>query len=573
VKLRGFLSVYALLVTSAVGMVAQDTVIVRPGRAPSQSSALPQWAVDFFNASTTTRVVGELTVSSDTTYSGDLAVLDGPLVIAGTVEGTVVAINANVEIRDGASITGDVFVLGGTLRDEMGSRVEGSMRRISTQVSVRLVNDRLELTDEPRPTTPRTRPSYQDGARTSASILLGLGGTYNRVEGLPMRLGVKFGWRKADTHVQLRGYGIFRTAREFKTSLKGIGYYVDGTLRLGGSRDRSSWSWSPSVTFGGRAFEVVKPTQGWPLAINEVGWATFLWHRDYRDYFLQTGFSGFVDIEPARHLTLSGEVARVEEQSIDARDPWTPFRKDQPWRINPIIDAGDYTLITTTAEFDSRPSRRVGASGWYARLAWDHGNGENIIENPLPTSVRDPLPTDSYKFDRATIDLRRYQRFGRRGQLRLRALWEGTIGRDPLPIQRRYSLGGPDPMNGYAFRAFACNAGVTDFADVGLCDRLLLFQAEYRGRLDFDWSSSNYTALADDDDWGFWDWEDGFWFDGPTLILLGNAGTGWLEGNSPGPLNFDLGAGLEIGSVQFYVAKAIKEGEPVRVTLRIERRF
>ena len=79
--------------------------------------------------------------------------------------------------------------------------------------------------------------------------------------------------------------------------------------------------------------------------------------------------------------------------------------------------------------------------------------------------------------------------------------------------------------------------------------------------------------LGDDDGWGFWDWEDGFWFDGPTIVLFGNAGTGWLDGQSPGPLNFDVGAGIEIGSVQFYVAKAIKEGEPVRVTLRIERRF
>jgi hypothetical protein len=527
-RLRGLLAAAALLAISATTAVAQDTLVVGPGPAPSQSSALPQWAVEFFNAATTTSVVGGLTVRSDTTYDGDLAVVDGPLVIAGTVNGTVVAINASVEIWDGASITGDVIVLGGTLRDEMGSRVEGSMRRVSTQVPVRVVDGILEMTDEPRTTsTRRTRPSYSDRSRTSASILLGLGGTYNRVEGLPLRLGLKFGWRKSNTRVELRGYGIFRTAREFKTSINGIGYYADGTIRFGGSRDRGSWAWSPSVTFGGRAFEVVKPTQGWPLAINEVGWATFLWHRDYRDYFLQTGFSGFVDVDPVRYLKLSGEVARVEEQSIDQRNPWTPFRKDQPWRINPIIDAGDYTIVTTAAEFDSRPSRRVGASGWYVRVAWDHGIGENIVENPLPTSVREPLPTDSYKYDRATVDLRRYQRFGRRGQFRLRALWEGTIGRDPLPIQRRYSLGGPDPMNGYAFH----------------------------------------------DDWGFWDWEDGFWFDGPTLILLGNAGTGWLEGNSPGPLNFDLGAGIEIGSVQLYFAKAIKEGEPVRVTLRIERRF
>ncbi|UCG85669.1 MAG: BamA/TamA family outer membrane protein [Gemmatimonadota bacterium] len=566
------LTIGGLLMLPVSGVAAQDTVLVRPRQAPSRTSELRQWAVDFFNAATTTRVIGELTIESDTTYTGDLAVLDGPLLVEGTVDGTVVAINADVHIGSGASITGDVYVLGGRMRDEVSSRVAGSMRRVSTRVSVRLVGGRLELLDEPRAVAEtRRRPSYPTYA--GASILIGLGDTYNRVEGLPLRLGARFYWRGRGTRVELRGYGIFRTARELDTSIDGIGYYLDGTVRLGGGRDRYSWSWLPGVTLGGRAFEVVKPTLDWPLTLHEVGWASFLWRRDYRDYFLQTGFSGFVNIHPLRYLTLSGEVARVEEQSIDARDAWTPFRRDQEWRPNPFIDAGDYTLVTVGAEYDSRPSRRVGASGWYVRLAWDHGIGENIVENPLPASVRDPLPTDSYKYDRATIDLRRYQRFGRRGQFRLRALWAGTIGRDPLPIQRRYSLGGPDPLNGYAFRAFTCNEAVGNFGEVGLCDRILLFQAEYRGRLGFDWFRGDYRVFADDDDWGFWDWEDGFWFDGPTIILLGNAGTGWLDGQSPGPLNFDVGAGIEIGSVQFYAAKAIKEGEPVRVTLRIERRF
>jgi hypothetical protein len=570
VRLRRVIAVAGFLLLPLGELVAQDRAQIGP--APSRTSELRQWAVDFFNASGTTRIVGPLTIESDTTYAGDLAVLDGPLVVDGTVNGTVVAINADVEIRSGATIRGDVYVLGGRMRDEMSSRVAGTMRRVSSLVSVRLVRGRLELLEQPRTTRiTRRRPSYRTYA--DASLLVGLGGTYNRVEGLPARLGARLDWRRGSTRVQLEGYGIFRTAREFETDDKGIGYHAEGSIRFGSTRDRTSWAWSPGITLGGRAFEMVRPTQDSPLTLHEVGWAALLWRRDYRDYFLQTGFSGFIDIYPLRYLTVSGEVARVEEQSIEARDAWTPFRRDEVWRPNPSIDAGDYTLVTVAAEFDSRPSRRVGASGWYLRLAWDRGVGENVIENPLSPEVRDPLPLDSYVYDRATVDLRRYERFGRRGQIRLRALWEGTIGRDPLPIQRRYSLGGPDPLNGYAFRAFSCNDAVGSFGLVGLCDRILLFQAEYRGRLHFDWSESDYGEWIGADDWGFWDWEDGFWLDGPTIVLLGNAGTGWLDGQSPGSLHFDIGAGLEIGSVQLYVAKAIEEGEPVRVTLRIERRF
>ncbi len=126
----------------------------------------------------------------------------------------------------------------------------------------------------------------------------------------------------------------------------------------------------------------------------------------------------------------------------------------------------------------------------------------------------------------------------------------------------------------------------TDPAITGLCDNVLLFQGEYRGRLSFDWFSGDdddfgrrYGAtrhhtrrddVVDDSDF---DWFDDGWFDGPTLVLFSNAGAGWLAGQSVGTLNFDVGAGIELGGLGFYVAKAIKEDEPVRVTLRISRRF
>jgi hypothetical protein len=73
-----------------------------------------------------------------------------------------------------------------------------------------------------------------------------------------------------------------------------------------------------------------------------------------------------------------------------------------------------------------------------------------------------------------------------------------------------------------------------------------------------------------------WDWDgDWFDFDGPSLVLFSNAGTGWIASRSNGipSLNWDVGAGIEMGSVGLYAAKAIRSGEPLRLTLRIERRF
>ncbi len=554
-----------LLAVIPVGLSSQDTVLVAPqGQVPSQAVA-ERSAVDFFNRSTTTRIVGALTVDREARYSGDVAVLEGPVVVEGVIEGSLVVLNADVEIRSSAMIGGDVIVFGGRLVDEVGADVRGSLRRYSRSVNLRLIDERLELL-EPA-TTERRERRRRYYTRSDASIILSLGGTYNRVEGLPLKLGARFRWSSPAVFTELRGYGIFRSARNFDTDINGIGYGVDASVRIGRTT---------GITLAGRFYDVVRPTQDWPLELNEVGWATFLWHRDYRDYFLQRGVSGSITIEPVRHVSLTGALGRVEESSIDDRDPWTPFRGDEPWRPNPPVDEGDYTLVSATAEFDSRPSRRSTRSGVLLRLRWDRGIGENVMQQPLPESVRAPLPNESYTYDKGLADLRLYQRVGRRGQLRLRGMWSGTIGSDPLPIQSRHSLGGPDPLNGYAFGAFACDEALGEVAHLGLCDHVLLFQAEYRGNLSFDWVGDAFdhrTTRRPDPEPDFWGWHDGFWFDGPVIVLMSNAGTGWLDGEEVGSLNFDLGAGIEFGSAGLYFAKALKDGEPLRVTLRIERRF
>jgi hypothetical protein len=550
-----------LAVVQPMAAAAQEQVESTGAEVPARAADVEPWAVAVFNRQGTTAIVGEHHIESDRRYSGDVAVLDGPLVVEGVIEGTLVAINADVRLLDGAVVGGDVVVLGGMLEDAVGARVGGTMRRHSAPVSVRLDGTELTLL-EPSPRPRRERSRWAD--RSRASILLGLGGTYNRVEGLPLRLGARFEWRRGVTSTRLRAWGVFRTAGDFKANSEDIGYVIDGRVAVG--RDRV-------VAVGARYYDLVVPTQDWPLALNEVGWASFFWHRDYRDYYLQNGIEAFVELQPVDDLVLATSVRWVDEVSIAARDPWTPFRNSEEWRPNPAIDAGSFTIVKTSLEYDTRPSRRAIRSGVFARLEWEHGIGSSVVPQVLPPSIRPAVPTDDYVYDRLSADARLYQRVGGSGQVRLRGFWAGSIGRDPLPIQRRFSLGGPDPMNGYAFRAFSCNT-LADPALTGLCDQVLLFQGEFRGGLDFDWFSSDFRSLdvptGDDDDWGIPEW---MRFRGPTLVLMANAGTGWLDDQPVGALHVDLGAGIELGGVGLYVAKALQEGEPVRVTLRIERRF
>ena len=295
--------------------------------------------------------------------------------------------------------------------------------------------------------------------------------------------------------------------------------------------------------------------------------------EDWRDYYRRRGGAGYLEIEPLRGFTLSGEVGWFSESSEFARDPFSMF--GTVWRPNPNIDEGDFITFTAGVEIDTRRNRRWGQSGWFFDLEWERGTSDSVSQVQLPTDIRPSLPTGKYTYDRLWVDVRRYQRVGRRGQFSLRGLWAGTPGGEPLPVQRRLSVGGLEPMPGYEFRRFACNASALDPSNPSLCDRILVFQTEYRGSLSFSASGGSRSHERDDrrtsSDQN--DWDDWFWFDGPYLVLFANAGTGWLSQNAMGNLNGDVGAGFEIGSVGIYAAKAFTSSEPLRIAFRIQRRF
>ncbi len=550
----------------------QDTVVVvERGARLDAGSRVAREAVDFFNERAVTRAFGTFTVTSDEVINGDVAVYSGPARIAGVIRGDVVIINADLRLSGTADIRGDILVVGGTVSGMNRARIDGNLRVYESRVAVRRVGNELMLEPGTRSgRRSRRRPRFSDA---DASLVASLGGTYNRVEGLPIHVGPRIEWRsRGTTHFRLEALAILRTAGDFESTRKDLGFTAGGEWTIAGS----------PVTLGARGYDVVAPIEDWQLQDDENGFATLLWHRDYRDYYFRRGILGFVRVEPVDGLTLRGELARNEESSALARDPWTPFRNGELWRANPQIDEGTFTSIGASVEWDSRPYRGSLSSGWLVRAEWERGKSDDLTPRVLPASVRDPLPTTgTYEFDRLFIDLRRYERIGWNGQLRLRAVGAGVIGDNgPLPVQRRLSLGGPDPMPGFEFRQFACNGTVPDPAQPALCDRIVLFQAEYRGNLSFNTRSRESRSRRRqhrDREHRFdqRDWDDWYWFDGPTIVLFGNAGAGWQRDidDGPGKLQGDVGAGIEFGSLGVYGAKALTEGEPLRFSLRIHRRF
>jgi hypothetical protein len=208
----------------------------------------------------------------------------------------------------------------------------------------------------------------------------------------------------------------------------------------------------------------------------------------------------------------------------------------------------------------------------------EHSSSDDVAPVGLPTTIRGRIPTSNYEFNRYTLDLRRYNRLSREAQINLRLWSAGWLSGDPLPLQRRLSLGGPDLLPGYGFRALTCAPiGFSDPASPALCDRALITQAEFRHRVSL---RAGYTVRDPDHQ----ELDRFIGVEDPELVIFGNAGSAWLAGDGPGRVpsdrirsldewKADVGVGIDAGGVAAYVTKALTDNEPVRFYLRLERRF
>ena len=564
-------------------LAAQDTaIVIHPESAglhfapPALANAVVDQVVRFYNASATTRLVGRARLPAGNAWRGDVAVRNGPVLVGGLVQGSLLVLNGSTALDSTAQITGDLIVVGGTVTGPPGA-VAGAVRVYAEPLPYRLSGDTLiHAPDLWRRLRLSARYTFGRGESRS-SLLLATGGTYNRIEGLPIVAGpsVDLALRGGDVRLRAGAVGVFRTARSISGECCDLGYNVRTELRLGERRP---------VALLLRAFDLVTPIEDWGLRSNEFGWETFLVRRDYRDYFRDNGTAARVSWQAEAPLNVAFEVRREYQTSLTARDPWTLSRTGRPWRPNPPIDNGHYTTFTPSVTFDTRNDRTEPTSGWYLR-GWVDASKSNDVrpQTGVPVEVRDPLPTGGrYNFTRAFLDLRRYNRLSAQGRLNLHVVLGGWVGGDPLPLQRRLSIGGPEPLPGYEFRQGACNRAFTDptFAGTNLaaCDRVIALRAEYRGHVSL--SSQYNPETGEGEGLGYL----ARFLRGPDFVVLGDAGQAWLVGQGAGLVPSsrlpglgswvaDLGLGVDWGGFGVYVAKAVTAGQPVRVTARLAHRF
>ena len=559
---------------------AQDSVIVIDPNAPPTDSVVrggppPDVVAELialYNDSAATRMQGDVTLPAGSRFEGKLALFRGSLRIAGRVTGAVTVANGTLYLLPGAAVQGEILVVGGRLiRSEQVEHFGPERVYWDAAPVIRTTEGWLALRERRRSLgdLATARTSFQAG-RIRTTLSLATGGTYNRVEGLPILFGPLFELRPSSrTYARLDLRGILRTAGKAEDR-SDFGYVARADFRIQGK---------PEFGIGGRLYSEVDPIEDHPFSSVESGWSAFLLQRDYRDYFERQGVGGMAYIQPHPAWRVEVTISRDAERSVQITDPWSLLRNSDRWRRNPLIDDGHYFNTGVQVDLDTRNDRDRPTTGWLVRGRFEHSTSDDIAPVALPAAVRPNPPTGGgYATDRISLDLRRYARLTPGLQVNGRIRAEGWIAGDRLPIQRRVSLGGLDLLPGFDFRAFTCAPrGFNDAALPALCDRMIATQLEVRTRLGLNLGyrmpdregsrRGRFIGIEEAD-----------------LVIFGDAGKAWLAGSGPGqvPVNrlpalkewaFDAGAGLDAGGIGAYLAKSLSEGEPVKFVVRLQRRF
>ena len=575
------LLIVCALVLAAPVARAQDTVItIRPGAAPAVDVRhLPRAVVDevirFFNAPGTVTFSGATRIPVARGVDGDVAVIGGPVALAGRIGGSLVVINGDLTFERGAVIGGDVLVVGGTIVGAAEAQITGEIRSYRDPLRYRREADTLAYAPQRDIRWPRHEEPTGDESRTR--MVVGLGGTYNRVEGVPVVLGPQVDLRlDRSLRLQADARAILRSTQNFSLNTGEVGYRLRGEL-LFGSR-------ATNFGLGVRAYDIVQSVEPWPLKDFEAGWASVLLRNDYRDWYRREGWAGYLALRPTRQASLILEGREEHHHSQQTQDPFSLFNSEQSWRENPGITDGRYRTAAVQLRYDSRNSRANPSAGLFLTGEVEATRGDELGLWYCPPGMlcaQSPPPADgTLDFQRLFVDARSYLRLSRVGRLNLRLAGGGKLGGDDLPLQYRSSLGYPDPLPGFDFRQYSCG-GENWSGHPALCDRSIVAQAEFRTHLGFDFGPAWANDWGDESD----DRWEPFHVSGPDIVAFADAGTAWSVGAGPGQLpadklpilnNYrtDLGLGIDFGPLGFYLAKSIgPDQQPVSFFVRLGRRF
>lgn len=586
----------ALLGAAIPARAQQDTVPheIAEARLPGE---LAERVTAFFNNPRTLHFNGRTRIPADGKVSGDVAVMDGPLEVAGRIDGNLVVINGDLVLVPGATVSGSITVVGGDIEGGDSARVEGAMTAYSAPLEFARDGERIVLREPGE-----VADSAGEGtvlhrrARGRTRLVLATEGSYNRVEGLPITFGPVVE-TPGSNPFRLRARGIFRTEAEGPYRAERWGGDVQVEQFLGGNR---------LLRVGGAVRSVVSPIEGWHLSNVENSLSTFILHRDLRDYYQRRGYSLFATAAPSYSpFSATLEFRSERHLPLAAGDPWSIFDEGEGWRLQPYAARGDLSSLLASVRWDGRNDPEDPSSGWFFETELERAV-RNTLRQPelvamtvFGATAGDPLLAGERPFGLFThgaLDLRRYNRLSPTSRLNLRVMAAGSLGDSPLAPQRQHALGGEGSLPGFNLLSIDCGARgevvrlrsdpYTEpvprafYRGYG-CDRVVLVQAEYRGNVDFRINFGRTREDEGDDD----DLQSrsGGVLDG-TLgwIFFADAGSGWAKADPGGVQQdaADVGAGVLLGRLGVYAAVPVaSDGRFVRpsrgpnIFVRLNSRF
>jgi len=510
-------------------------------------------------------------VPADSVIRADVVVM-GSLRLDGRVEGEVIVVHGDVDLGPNAEVAGNLSVVGGEIRGDDVARIGGTMMAFqSNENRFPTMSDRIARDDSGSPNG--VRADFDRVGHADFQVDLG---DFNRLEGLPVSIGPGFdsgGRNPFRTDAAL----IWRTEGRAPFQVDKLGYRVQAEQFFGGGRE---------LRVGGALFSEIVPIESWGLTDEENSLSTFLFTSDQRDYLETRGVEGYLRVTP-RRIPVDLRIGYREETagSVAPQDPWSVFSRGRLWRDQPVVAEGTIRSVVGRLQVDTRDNLEEPRRGWFVVATWQEGMGGDFAVPPgtLPPleDAGDPLtvvpPELSRSFSSAFLDVRRYNSVGGGNHLNLRGVVGGSPSQQRLPPQLQLTLGGPGTLPGHPLFAADCGAraGFLTLERDGTtrtmvpfygCDRVALFQAEYRGSIGgfFGWDGRGTDRDALD----------------PSWVVFFDAGRAWAAGDwgdtsrVDSPALYDAGVGLLLGDLGVYWAKPLgNDAEGSTFTVRLGRRF
>lgn len=370
------------------------------------------------------KVLGDLIIESGEVLTGNVVVMQGDLIVKGTIKGNAVVSFGDAVVDSGGVIEGDMVALRGKITVDEYGVVNGEVVESRLfDVSMDNFDSQFDSHFELNINTDKDKSDECFECEDNQPSIDGKV-AYNKVDGFflgitfPKKLNPKF-----VPNVSLNGF---------------VGY--------GFSNDR--WQYHAELDkwfgdfyrleFGVEAHELTGTDDSWIIGDHENSLAAFFIHEDFRDYYYRQGSGAHIGLDIGHNFKFQAKYLADEYDSTSNNTNWALFGGDKDFKPN-------FGFIAPGANITPGMMRSVIASG-DARFF----NG-NLIASASAEYGYEDLGGDfdfaRYIFEtKGWIDISHYDGIAFR-------LKFGSSDRF-LPPQKYFTLGGISTLRGFTHKEF-----------------------------------------------------------------------------------------------------------------------